>query len=56
MGRLINGVPENWVCTDFATAEGATGSFIHIEQDVEARKEEAWDTWVEAFLDAFRKH
>lgn len=39
-----------------ATAEGASGSFVHIEQDIESRKKEAWNTWVEVFLDAFKSN
>ena len=54
IGRLINGVPEDRVCIESATAEGASGSFVHIEQDVESRKKEAWNVWVDAFLDAFK--
>ena len=56
MGRLINGVPEDRVCMESATAEGASGSFVHIEQDIESRKKEAWNTWVEVFLDAFKSN
>jgi len=53
IGRLINGVPEDQVCTEFATVEGATGAFVQIEEDIEARKKDAWPTWASAFLDAF---
>ena len=53
IGRLINGVPEDRVCTEFATVEGATGAFVQIEEDIEARKKGAWATWVSAFLNAF---
>ncbi|KAF8723779.1 hypothetical protein AX14_008682 [Amanita brunnescens Koide BX004] len=53
VGRLINGVPEDRVCMESATAEGASGFFVHIEQDIKSRKKEAWSTWVEVFLDAF---
>ena len=51
IGRLINGVPEDRVCTGFTTVEGATGAFVQIEEDTEARKTltDAWPTWVSAF-------
>jgi hypothetical protein len=44
---LINGVDR--VCTEFATVEGATGAFVQIEEDTEARKKDAWPSWVSAF-------
>jgi len=53
IGRLINGVPEDRVCTEFATVEGASGAFVQIAEDIEARKKDAWPTWASAFLDAF---
>ncbi|KAF8634723.1 hypothetical protein AX15_000739 [Amanita polypyramis BW_CC] len=52
IGRLINGVPQDKVCTQAATAENATGLFVHIEQDIDARKSENWETWAQVVSDA----
>ncbi|KAM6491121.1 hypothetical protein JOM56_013360 [Amanita muscaria] len=53
VGRLINGVSENEVCSQAATANTTKGAFVHIEQAIELRMTEYWDTWVKVVLDSF---
>jgi hypothetical protein len=54
IGRLVNGVPRDAVCTAAAYPPAVAGSFIHIEQDAEVRQQGSWEAWVHAFLVAFR--
>ncbi|KAJ7223370.1 hypothetical protein GGX14DRAFT_351733 [Mycena pura] len=52
-GRLVNGIAAQSVCTTFASADSATGEFVHIEQAAVARGEEAYHGWTAALLAAF---
>ncbi|KAJ4471568.1 hypothetical protein J3R30DRAFT_1095094 [Lentinula aciculospora] len=53
-GRLINGVPDNSICTTEADSSIATGEFIHIEQAIVSRKSDVYDQWGEVLRRAFR--
>ena len=52
-GKYVNGVPLDELCGTDATPEGATGAFVHVEQAIEARGEEAYEGWVGALRKAF---
>jgi len=51
--RLLNGVPENLVCSKGATKAGAFGHFIHIEQHYTMMLEEQYSYWTEAIEATF---
>ncbi|ESK84565.1 hypothetical protein Moror_6088 [Moniliophthora roreri MCA 2997] len=53
VGRYINGVEESRVCVEGATADSATGEFIHIEQAIVARGQEAYERWVNVLVETF---
>jgi len=53
-GRLINGVPEEDVCKRGATADIATGQFVHVEQAAISRKDGQHEGWGEVVRRAFR--
>ncbi|KAF5384499.1 hypothetical protein D9757_006415 [Collybiopsis confluens] len=50
-GRLVNGVPENTVCTTAAEplSGNVTGQFVHIEQAIVSREREMYEMWAEVF-------
>ncbi|KAL0064180.1 hypothetical protein AAF712_008902 [Marasmius tenuissimus] len=52
-GRFINGVEESLVCEEGATAQLATGEFVHIEQAKGARQSDAYEGWIGAFNASF---
>ncbi|KAJ8075567.1 hypothetical protein PM082_021197 [Marasmius tenuissimus] len=52
-GRFINGVEESLVCEQGATAQLATGEFVHIEQAKGARQSDAYEGWIGAFNASF---
>ncbi len=51
--RLLNGVAESEVCLEAATADNATGQFIHVEQAYHATLEDAFDGWARALIATF---
>ncbi|KAL1704136.1 hypothetical protein EV121DRAFT_206490 [Schizophyllum commune] len=52
-GKYVNGVPLGELCGTDATAEKATGQFVHVEQAIESRGEGAYEGWVGALREAF---
>jgi hypothetical protein len=52
-GRLVNGIAEDEVCVKGATAQGATGEFIHIEQASVSRQADQYDAWIGALKETF---
>ncbi|KAF7340325.1 Carboxypeptidase [Mycena venus] len=52
-GRLVNGIPEQLVCTNASTADLTTGEFIHAEQAIISRGSSAYSGWTAALLAAF---
>lgn len=53
IGRALNGVRCEDVCSVAATEEDATGMFVHIEQSAQARDKSVYGNWTKVFLDAF---
>jgi len=51
--RLLNGVPENLVCSKGASKTGALGRFIHIEQHYRMMQEDQYEYWTEAIQATF---
>ncbi|KAF5391592.1 hypothetical protein D9757_002543 [Collybiopsis confluens] len=52
-GRLINGVPEQDVCTVAANTLTASGEFVHIEQSIASRDNAAHEGWGQAIRGTF---
>ncbi|TRM69818.1 hypothetical protein BD626DRAFT_475395 [Schizophyllum amplum] len=52
-GRYVNGVPAWALCDTDATVNGATGEFIHVEQAIESRREDAYEMWGTALRETF---
>ncbi|KAG6811717.1 hypothetical protein H0H92_006118 [Tricholoma furcatifolium] len=53
VGRFLNGVADDQVCTMGASASFATGLFVHVEQSEITRNPNAYDGWTEALAGAF---
>ncbi|KAF9026156.1 hypothetical protein BDZ89DRAFT_1067826 [Hymenopellis radicata] len=51
--RLLNGVAESEVCIEAATADKATGQFVHVEQAYHATLADTFDGWARALVATF---
>lgn len=52
-GRLVNGIPQQDVCTVAASTATATGEFVHIEQALISRQSAAYEGWGEVVRKTF---
>jgi hypothetical protein len=53
VGRYMNGVPMESVCSRGATSRHATGVFVHAEQALGARDRRHYAAWAEAVVASF---
>ncbi|KAF8636146.1 hypothetical protein AX17_003759 [Amanita inopinata Kibby_2008] len=53
VGRLINGVSEDAVCSRAARAQDTQGQFVHLEQAATSRAMDSYQGWVQALQNSF---
>ncbi|KAG6860873.1 hypothetical protein C0995_006553 [Termitomyces sp. Mi166 len=54
VGRFLNGIKDEDVCTTSSNLSLATGLFVHIEQAAASRKDSSYDTWKWTLKETFK--